>query len=612
MSDAECSRFGDFVLDFQRHLLLRDGQEVALPSRAVAVLEALVRAAPEVVDKTALLDAGWPDVAVVEDNLVQAIGALRSALGDDSREPRFVQTVHRRGYRFIGELRSLEDDETPVAPSASAARRRWPWLVVGAAVAVVAVGVLGLVARRQPAARPVDSLVVLPMSDLTEGRGDDLFADGMTDALITELARYPGLDVISRTSAMRYRTTDKSVPQIADEVGVDAVIEGTVTRADGRVRVIAQLVDADDHHLWGESFERPLEDVLDLQRDMAEAIAAEVGARLRLQPSAPAPSLPRVQPEAHTAYLRGRHVLEERTESSLERAITEFEKASALEPDWAEPWLGLADALNLMANYGYRRSTEARPEAREAAVRALELDPNLGEAHTALGLVEAEYEWDFVAAEQSFQRALALNPSSATGHAWYAHFLVSQNRLDAALREMRRANRLDPLSPIIEANIGWLHLYAGQLEVAEECLRTTLGHEPGFAVAHYYLGILLAVQGRDDEARTELARAIEISGGADYARAALGFAAGRAGDLATARAIRDRLLKDAHRRYVSPVSLTFIAAGMGDHDAAFAHLQQAFDERKGWLLHIRYDPMLRSLHGDPRFERLARAIGLPD
>ncbi len=615
MTDPGYFRLGDFILDPSRHRLVRDGREVALGSRALAVLEELVAHASETVEKGALLDAAWADVAVVEDNLVQAIGAIRTVLGDDTREPRFIQTVHRRGYRLIAEVEWIPlDPRTDGGPLTWRRKRSglsWRWLAA-AVLAAVAVGGAALAFLSRPAAGPVRSLVVLPMTDLSDGGADTFFADGMTDALITELARYSELDVISRTSAMHYRDTALSVPEIAHETGVDAVVEGTVTRADGRVRVIAQLVTADDRHLWGDSFERPLEDILELQRSMAEAIAARIGARLNLTASAIGRARPQVQPEAHAAYLRGRRVVEERTEEALERGIVLFEKATSLEPGWAEPWLGIADANNLLANYGYRPSTEARPEARRAALEALKRDPDLAGAYTALGLVDAEYDWDFTAAEQSFQRALALNPSSANSHSWYAHFLVSQNRLGEALREMQRAHRLDPLSPIIEANIGWFHLYAGEVELAEQSLRRTLEYEPAFGVAHYYLGILLSVQGRHDEALAELRRAVEISGNADYARAALAFASARAGDMEEARTIQKRLVRESLHRYVSPVSLTFVAVGLGDRDAAFAQLRRAYDERKGWLLHLRYDPMLADLRSDPRFAALARAIGLPE
>jgi TolB-like protein/DNA-binding winged helix-turn-helix (wHTH) protein/Tfp pilus assembly protein PilF len=608
-------RFGDFVLDVGRHLLLRGDREIVLPSRALTVLEDLVTHAPETVEKTTLLDMAWSDVAVVEDNLVQAIGAIRSALGDDSREPHFIQTVHRRGYRFIASVEPMV--EGPSITDTPAPRDRWglapAWrrFALAACVAIVT-GAIGIGLRGCRSRGPIDSLIVLPMTELSADATDSFFADGMTDALITELARYPELDVISRTSAMKYRNTNLTVPEIAREVGVDAVVEGTVTRAGGRIRVIAQLVAADDHHVWGESFEQPLEDILVLQRRVAESIADEIGGRLDLTVSTAATDRPQVQPEAHAAYLRGRHVVEERTESSLRRAVTLFEQAIAIEPEWAEPWLGLADATNLLANYGYRPSNEARPEARQAALNALERDPDLAEAYTALALVEAEFDWQFAAAEMHFKHALELNPSSATSHSWYGHFLVSQGRLDDALREMQRAHRLDPLSPIMEANIGWFHLYAGEIELAEERLRETISYEPGFGVTHYYLGILLSTQNRHAEARSELERAVEISGGADYARAALAFALARSGDLDAARSIQADLEQEARTRYVSPVSLVIAAVGLGDRDTAFAQLQRAYDERKGWLLHIRYDPTVADLRADPRFAELTRAIGLPE
>jgi TolB-like protein/DNA-binding winged helix-turn-helix (wHTH) protein/Tfp pilus assembly protein PilF len=615
-------RIGDFVLDAKRHRLLRGSEDLALPSRAVTVLEVLARRAPEVVGKNELLDAAWSDVAVVEDNLVQAVGALRTALGDSARRPRFIETVHRRGYRLLvtpdpiaggGSTQRIEIGDLPdVEPAPPRRRVSLPMVIAGAVAAgVVLLAVLGVAMGWLP--RPsgeVRSLAVLPMADLSADPEDGYFADGMTDALITELARYSEVRVISRTSVVHYADTRERVPEIARELGVDAIVEGTVTRSGDRMRVIAQLVDARDRHLWGESFERPMDDVLELQRVIAEQIADEIGARLGLDRAAVQRRI-QVGPEAHIAYLRGRRVAELRTRDSLVQAIALFETASRLEPAWAQPWLGVADATNLLANHGYVPSDVARPRARHAARRALELDPNLAEAHTALALVEAEYDWDFDAAEADFRRALDLNPSSVNGRSWYAHFLVSQNRIDEALRELNRAHRLDPLSSIIDANIGWFHLLSGEVEVAEQQLRRTLDLDPDFVISHYYLGILLTTTGRHDEAVDHLQRAVELSRDADFTRAVLAVARARSGDPAGVSAIADGLRAEARDRYVSPVSLVYLAVAEDDRDAAFAALEAAFDERKGWLLHLRYDPLLEGLRTDPRFEDLAQRVGLP-
>jgi TolB-like protein/DNA-binding winged helix-turn-helix (wHTH) protein/Tfp pilus assembly protein PilF len=620
LSEPHCYRIGEFVLDVKRHRLMHGSEDVVVPSRALTVLEVLVARSPDIVSKTELLDAAWDDVAVVEDNLVQAIGALRGVFGDSARDARYIETVHRRGYRLLvtpypvaggGSTQRIEVPDIPDLEPPSRRRRVRRPVAIAAAIAVVLLAIVAGALKWWPEPTgKVRSVAVLPMTDLSVDAGDGYFADGMTDALITELARYPDLSVISRTSVVPYADTRKRVPEIARELGVDALVESTITRSGDRVRVIAQLVDSRDRHLWGESFEWPLGDVLELQRHIAEQIAGEIGARLGLERTADHVRAT-VSPEAHVAYLRGRKVAEQRTQSSLIQAIALFEVAGRLEPSWAMPWLGIADATNLLANHGYLPSDVARPRARHAARTALELDPDLAEAHTALALVEAEYDWDFTAAEASFRRALALNPSSANSHSWYAHFLVSQNRLDEAIRSMTRAHRLDPLSPIIDANIGWFHLLAGDVELAEQRLRRTLEFDPEFVIAHYYLGILLTTQGRHAEATTELERAVQLSNGADFTRSVLAVAVARSGDTAAAAAIRADLLAEAEGRYVSPVSLTYAALAVGDRDAAFAALEAAFDERKGWLLHLRYDPILEPLSDDPRFEDLAQRVGLP-
>ena len=612
-------RFREFTLDPHRRTLSRDGEGIDLPERAFSVLVELVQRAPEVVDKDELVDAAWPGIAVVDDNLVQAVHLIRTVLGGDSRHPQFVQTVHRRGYRFIAPVELIEpgeeagDEPTPdVTSSRSVGFRTVMWGLLAAAALFIVVRYSGIMAGdAESGPVRVSSLAVLPLENLSEDIDQEYFADGMTDALITELARLDDLDVISRTSVMKYKETLLTVPQIAAELGVDAVVEGTVTRSGDRVRVIAQLVDAEDRHIWGESYEYELREILRLQRDISEAIAGEIDGHLTPQNAEAGGAAAVVVPEAHEAYLKGRYCLGKRTEESMHRAAGFFDEAIELDPGYAPAYEGLADCYNLLANYGFVPSTDARPRARRAAERALELNPSLADAHAALAQVEGEFEWDFLSAEGEFRRSLALNPSSAQTRSRYAYFLMSQGRIDESLAEIKHAHRLDPLSDIISANVGWILMLDGQLAESEVHFRRLLEFNPSFGVAQYYLGLLLERTGRHEEAIASLAAACETTRNSDYARAALAHALATAGRTSESRGIVEQLLAEKKQRYVSPVSLAVAYFGLGETGSAFDALEQAYAERKGWLLHMQVEPVFDDYRSDPRYLDLVKRIGLP-
>ncbi len=611
-------RFDTFTLDPLRHSLRRDDEVILLPESALAVLEALVSRAPETVDKETLMDIAWPNTAVISDNLVQAIHSIRTALGGDARQPRFVQTVHRRGYRFVAPVTIMDSEcSQNRVPVVSERKEKSPLRIVILALCLAAVGLVTLVGAFQwsktsktatyPAIR---SLAVLPLENLSGDPEQEYFADGMTDTLITELARIKVLDVISRTSVMKFKDTRLSVPQIADELGVDAIVEGTITRAGGRIRVIAQLVDARDRHIWGENYEYENQDVLRLQRDFAEAIAREIGACVEVVSPEKEPRA--VNPEAYEAVLRGHYVLKNRTEEAFLRAQDFFQQAIAIDPECSPAYAGLADTYNLQANYGFAPSPVVRPLAREMAEKALSLDENFAEAHLALALVAGDYDWNFEEAEREFALAISLRPSSPAARSRHAQLLVAIGALPRAIEEIQYALRLDPLSEIINANVAWFFFLNGQELEAEQGLLEVLEFSPDFAVTHYYLGVLLDHQQRFDEAITALERARILSDGSSYVEAALAHALARSGDRAQAEAILSALIEKRSNTYVSPVGLAVASFGLDRVDEGFGWLERAFDERKGWLLHIRVEPALDGLRDDPRYRDLIDRIGLPE
>ena len=610
-------QFESFTLDPNKHRLLKDGEVLNVPESAIRVLEVLVANAPETVEKNTLMDIAWPDSMVVPDNLVQAIHTIRNTLGGDAREPTFVQTVHRRGYRFVAPVTRLEpgrSDESAASqtlPSPSTARSRVPVARILVALLVLATAVLGFRFFLSDTKSPkldIKALAVLPMANLSGDPDQEYFADGMTDALITELARNDDFDVISRTSVMKFRNTRLSVPEIANRLGVDAIVEGTVTRANGRIRVIAQLVDSQDHHIWGENYESKDQDILRLQRNLAQAVAQEIGSRIRIRQAEDLP--PIVNPRAHDAFLRGIYVLRNRNQESFLRALTLFRKSIEIDPQYAPAYAGLADAYNLMANYGFSPSPQARSRAREAAMKAIKLDPDLAEAHLALALVLGEFDWAFDQAEREFNKALRLRSSSAEIRARHAQLLLGRGRLSQALDEIQFACRLDPLSEIINSNVGWFQFFAGHPQEAEESLLDVLTYSPEFTVAWYYLGSIYDSQGRFGEAVEALERANKLSRGSSYAEAALAHALAKSGDIDRAEDILNQLLERQKDGYVSPIALAVASFGLNLQDQGFYYLNQALEERKGWFLGLQVEPVMNPFRNDLRYLDLVRRVGL--
>jgi len=608
-------QFGSFTLDSRHHRLMRGNDPVQLSESAIRVLEVLLSRAQEIVDKNTLLDAGWPDSVVVPDNLVQAIHAIRSALGGDARSPVFIKTVHRQGYSFVVPVSIHENEGSSDEPEieddpvqAPVIRHMHPLVLLLLFLTAIGLifGLKTFFSFDEPPTRRISAIAVLPMEELSAGPDQEFFADGMTDALITELARIPGLNVISRTSVMKFKNTRLSVPEIARELDVDAIVESTVTREKGRVRIIAQLVNAEDHHIWGENYESEDRDILRLQRKMAEMVAQAIGERLSGTERKPHA----VDPKAHEAYLRGRYVLRMRNKSSFFKAQEFFQRAIEIDPKYAEAYSGMADTYNLLANYGFVPTPPAREQARKMALRALELDPGLAEAHLALALVAGEYDWDFKKAEKEFAAALALMPSSAEIRARHAQLLVARGRLSEAVKEIQRAGRGDPLSEIINSNVAWYLFLSGHPEDAVKKLDDVLTYNPGFPVAWYYLGSICTSQ--KDHARAVYCqtKATSLSDGSSYAEAALANALARAGRVEQAENILEALRERKRSTYVSPVSLAVANLGLGHIDQAFIWLEKAFEERKGWLLELRVDPVLDPVRHDPRYLDLVDRIGL--
>jgi len=466
--------------------------------------------------------------------------------------------------------------------------------------------------QRRASRRRIRSLAVLPLANLSRDPEQNYFADGMTEALITHLSKIGALKVISRTSAMRYKGTDKSVPEIACELGVDAVIEGSVLRAGKRVRITAQLIHAGtDEHLWAESYNRGLHDVLSLQSEVARAIAQEIRIKLTAQGQARLVGARPISPEVYELYLKGRYYWNKRTEEGAKKALAYFQQAIERDPAYAQAYAGLADSYYILGYYNLLPSKQAFPRAEAAAMKALELDDTLAEGHATLGVVTWLFNWNWVQAEKEFKRAFELNSSYATAHMWCAHLFVTLGRHEEALAESNRALQCDPLSLIINTSLGWTFYFARNYNPSQEQLRKTLDMDPSFAFAHVCLGQAYEQKGMFEEAISEFQKGITFSGGSTYALAGLGHAYAMAGKRDEAQSVLNQLKDLSKQKYVSAYDIAAIYTGLGEKEQAFAWLEMAYEERSHLLTYLKVEPTLDPLRSDPHFADLLRRVGIP-
>jgi TolB-like protein/Tfp pilus assembly protein PilF len=461
----------------------------------------------------------------------------------------------------------------------------------------------------------IESLAVLPLDNLSHDPEQDYFADGMTEELITDLAKISALRVISRTSVMRYRRTEKPLSQIAQELNVDGVVEGSVQRSGNRVRITAQLIQAaTDKHLWAESYERDLRDVLSLQDEVARAIASEIKVKLTPQEQTRLASARPVNPEAHGLYLKGRYYWNKRTPETLKKSLEYFQQAIEKDPGYAPAYAGLADSYDMLGAGSYRvlPPKEAYPKAEAAAMKALELDSTLAEAHTSLGWSKWVFDWDWQGAEREYKQAIELNPNYANAHHWYAGYLLDMGRYTEAIGEDRKAESLDPLSLIISADLGDEALGpAGLYDQEMEQCRKTLEMDPNFAQAHMCLADSYVRKGMHKEAIAEFEKAIELSAGSLVYVSALGSTYARAGRRDDAIKILNELKARSKQGFVAPDNFASIYAGLGDKDQAFAWLEKAYEERTDAIIGVSAEPWFDPLRSDPRFQELLRRVGLP-
>jgi TolB-like protein/DNA-binding winged helix-turn-helix (wHTH) protein/Flp pilus assembly protein TadD len=637
-------QFGVFQVDVSNGELRKQGSKIKLQEKPFQLLVLLLEHAARITTREELRQGLWSADTFVDfdANLKTTLNKLRQVLGDSAENPIYIETIPRQGYRFLPPVVSVECEpcltgdtstgdaqpppaipksaDLPTNSSGTSARPRFAGWQASSAVMLALVLVLaGIYALRTKSAlvlKPTQQrvlLLVLPFDNLSGDPTQEYFSDGLTDEMITLIGRqYPnGLSVIARTSAMRYRATQKPLSQVARELGgVDYVLEGSVRRSGTHVGINAQLFRTRDQaSLWAEAYESGVADVLTIQSDVAGQIARALVLEVAPERGRHPRSVP--NPTIYDAYLMGLYEANQRSEPSLRKSVEYFKTAIQGDASYAPPYAGLANSYLLLAGWLLMPPSEAYPKAKAAALHALELDETLAEAHTTLAEAEHEYEWKWADAEREFRRAIELDPNSAIAHKSYAEFLMHGARSAEAIREMERARDLDPLSLIVNTLVGFAYSNARQYERAIEEYKKVIQLDPQFAPAHYFLGGALTNVKQYDEAIAHLQKAKDLSHGASLMSAGLarGYALAGRRDQAQ-QSLRELQLSGMHH-YVSPYGLAQVYAALGDKSGALDMLDRAVNEHAFEVLFLRIDRSFDSLHKNPRFEELLKRVGFP-
>lgn len=556
-----------------------------------------------------------------ERGINNAIRKIRTALNDDAEQPRFVETVVGKGYRFIAPVERVLEPAGSAAPASGARgkwRHRFRWRLawapaVGVAAVIAAAFLFNIAGIRNRVfgrgTQPIRSIAVLPLENLSGDPAQDYFADGMTDALITELAQISSLRVISRTSAMHYKGSHRPLPEIAKELNVDAVVEGSVIRSGNRVRITAQLLEArSDRHLWAKAYDRDVREIVSLQQEVADSIVSEIQPKLRPQGSASISRRQQANPEAYDDYLRGLYFWHKFTEAGERRAVEYFEESVRKDPSYALGYAGLSNAYHELAYF--ERPKDIMPKSKEAAEKALKIDDTLADAHAALGWVKWVYDWDWPGAEREFQRAIQLKPGQRIIHGMYANYLDSMGRFEEAFRERKIARELDPVALILISNAAEHFRFMRQYDRAIVENRRALDMDPSFANAHESLALAYVNKGMYEESIKELDQ-LAISDGQHDLAETMKIAYARGGYKG---ALKSRLKYYKDRRsagsYVAFWDEALTHTQLGNKELALEALEKAYAERED-ITDLNVNPSWDSIRADPRFQDLVRRVGLP-
>jgi TolB-like protein/Tfp pilus assembly protein PilF len=567
--------FGAYRLDAKSRMLYRGGDHVALPPKVTELLVALVQAPGGVLTREQLLQHLWPDTVVEEGSLTSHISLLRKALGEDPNGQHFIETLPKRGYRFVASVKRAASN----APDSAVDRAM---------------------------------LVVLPFENLTAGERYDYFSDGLTEEMITELARLSPerLGVIARTSAMQFKSTTKGIAQIGSELSASLVLEGSVRREGDRVRITAQLIRvSDESHLWAQNYERDLHDVLEVQAEVARAVAREIQLTLtpRENQRLNRDNRRSINSRAYELYLRGRHFWYRRTEEGIRKSIECFEEALRHDPGFAAAYDGISDAHTMLACRGMTSALESFHTAKAAARQAVRLQPELGEGYASLAHVRL-HDWDWVELEKEFRQAVELDPGYAIAQYWYSEYLMAMGRTREALSRVEQSWELDPLNSVINASVGMIRYLAHDYDGALVALRRGLEIDPTHYVSYLRVGLVCLQRNRPNEAIDAMHQAVTHSGGSTEALAGLAQAHAVTGDKLAAERILKQLDEGGHR-YVSPYNVARVYGAVNDRQRALEWLERAYREHNPDLIELTREPSFAGLHADTKFRELVQRIG---
>ena len=617
--------FGPFRLDTTERCLMREGSFVPLTPKAFELLIVLVRNSPRVMGKDELMEELWPDCVVEESNLTQHVFAIRRALGENHSEPRFIETVARRGYRFkerVKQIREVVSEDTKLESQdgfhgkdlisdQKRAKRSWRVAaVVALAVFTIVAAMFAIRARFSDAGEAIDSIAVVPFVTNADP-GIEYLADGLTESTIDSLSQVAGLRVVSTNSMSRYKGKPIDPRAIARELGVRAVLTGEITKRDDTLIIRTELIEATrDAHLWGAQYNRRLSEILVVQSD----ISREIASKLRLKLTGAENRLIKrhtSNPEAYQLYLKGRYFWNKRNEEEVRKGIDYLQQAIDADPLYALAYAGLADCyIVLAAPLNVLPPKDAFSKSKAAATKALEIDETLAEAHASLGVVKQRFEWDIEGAAKEFRRAIELNPTYATAHQWYAINFELQGQPDAAIAETQRALELDPLSIIINARLGHCYYHARRYDEAINQYKKTLELDPNFAIAHSRLGWAYLQKGMPREAVEELLRAKALTGTPPETLASVKQAFARSGMQGYWKKILELEQQNATARYVSAYEIAVLYARLNENEQALKWLDKAYEERSSALVYLKVDPSFEGLRNSPHYIDLLRRINL--
>ena len=617
-ASAERYTFHGFELDPIGCELRCEGAPVKLEKIPFELLTLLVRRRGELITREEIAEALWGKGVTqdFENGINTAVRKIRIALRDDAEQPRFLQTVVGRGYRFVapveGQVSAVEPLEPAAGrPPAASARRAILLLALGPALAIViGAGAYWMRTHSTSQGEPV-VIAVLPFTSISADPNQQYFTDGVTEEIITELGRINGsrLRVIARTSVMRYANSKVPVDQVARELGAGYVLEGSARRDGRTVRITAQLIRARDQtHIWAQKYDRALESVLSLQGEVASAVAREVRVRIASENHGASAAASKINPEAYDLYLRGRYALNQRTESSLQTAVGRFERAIAIEPSYVAAHAALADTYAALVYGNYLAPSEGFSRAKGLIETAKELDPEAAEPWASEGYLNMYFDWDFESAEKNLRKAIEINPSYAAAHDWLGVLLTAEGKFGEAAAELESARAVDPLSLPILTDIGFELHYAGRNQEALEALRKPLALNAAFPPALFWMGRIYGTEGRCEEAFHAFHAFPAALGEWQPLIAAEGYLSGKCGERERALAGLEAFRSLAQKRYVTSYGVALVYAGLSNSAETLLWLRKAYEERSHWMVWLRLDPRWESVRADPEFAKLDREV----